>query len=360
VFENDVVFLDEHKGSSMEARAAALAKVKALIAPVKAPDAGTISKLQAELKKATAQAAKYKLLAASATKRESIRLHSKLNRSKESFIKAYKHVHSPKGELEAVARRASVAVAAAQANAAKNKALLQVAARKAAYAKAAERTISMLQGKLEASGKATRMVAEKMKKDQHTINKMRNVIATMRKSMKSQAGKVAKAKASKAKAKAKLKAKAAAQKAKHKAKAAALKAKHKGKTKAAKEKTKKAKAKLKHKAAKHKGKAAKHKAKAKESKVKASKAKAAAKKTKKPKSIEKQIKVQKKLMQADYERATQSHKQAAALHAKGRDHKSAKNSINKAHELTKVLTKRTHGTHHQLDTKKKAKKKGKH
>merc|ERR1711907_436506 len=298
VFENDVVFLDEHKGSSMEARAAALAKVKALIAPVKAPDAGTISKLQAELKKATAQAAKYKLLAASATKRESIRLHSKLNRSKESFIKAYKHVHSPKGELEAVARRASVAVAAAQANAAKNKALLQVAARKAAYAKAAERTISMLQGKLEASGKATRMVAEKMKKDQHTINKMRNVIATMRKSMKSQAGKVAKAKASKAKAK--------------------------------------------------------------ESKVKASKAKAAAKKTKKPKSIEKQIKVQKKLMQADYERATQKHKQAAALHAKGRDHKSAKNSINKAHELTKVLTKRTHGTHHQLDTKKKAKKKGKH
>merc|ERR1711907_387958 len=315
VFENDVVFLDEHKGSSMEARAAALAKVKALIAPVKAPDAGTISKLQAELKKATAQAAKYKLLAASATKRESIRLHSKLNRSKQSFIKAYKHVHSPKGELEAVARRASVAVAAAQANAAKNKALLQVAARKAAYAKAAERTISMLQGKLEASGKATRMVAEKMKKDQHTINKMRNVIATMRKSMKSQAGKVAKAKASKAKAKAKLKAKAAAQKAKHKAKAAALKAKHKGKTKAAKEKTKKAKAKL------------KHKAKAKESKVKASKAKAAAKKPKKPKSIEKQIKVQKKLMQADYERATQSHKQAAALHAKGRDHKSAKNSI---------------------------------
>merc|ERR1712010_429415 len=333
--------------------AAALAKVKALIAPVKAPDAGTISKLQAELKKATAQAAKYKLLAASATKRESIRLHSKLNRSKESFIKAYKHVHSPKGVLEAVARRASVAVAAAQANAAKNKALLQVAARKAAYAKAAERTISMLQGKVEASGKATRMVAEKMKKDQHTINKMRNVIATMRKSMKSQAGKVAKAKASKAKAKAKLKAKAAAQKAKHKAKAAALKAKHKGKTKAAKEKTKKAKAKLKHKAAKHK-------AKAKESKVKASKAKAAAKKTKKPKSIEKQIKVQKKLMQADYERATQSHKQAAALHAKGRDHKSAKNSINKAHMLTKVLTKRTHGTRHQLDTKKKAKKKGKH
>merc|ERR1712010_139735 len=329
--------------------AAALAKVKALIAPVKAPDAGTISKLQAELKKATAQAAKYKLLAASATKRESIRLHSKLNRSKESFIKAYKHVHSPRGELEAVARRASVAVAAAQANAAKNKALLQVAARKAAYAKAAERTISMLQGKVEASGKATRMVAEKMKKDQHTINKMRNVIATMRKSMKSQAGKVAKAKASKAKAKAKLKAKAAAQK-----------AKHKGKTKAAKEKTKKAKAKLKHKAAKHKGKAAKHKAKAKESKVKASKAKAAAKKTKKPKSIEKQIKVQKKLMQADYERATQSHKQAAALHAKGRDHKSAKNSINKAHMLTKVLTKRTHGTRHQLDTKKKAKKKGKH
>merc|ERR1711907_895961 len=291
VFESDVVFLDEHKGSSMEARAAALAKVKALIAPVKAPDAGTISKLQAELKKATAQAAKYKLLAASATKRESIRLHSKLNRSKESFIKAYKHVHSPKGELEAVARRASVAVAAAQANAAKNKALLQVAARKAAYAKAAERTISMLQGKLEASGKATRMVAKKMKKDQHTINKMRNVIATMRKSMKSQAGKVAKAKASKAKAKAKLKAKAAAQK------------------------------------------------------------------TKKPKSIEKQIKVQKKLMQADYERATQSHKQAAALHAKGRYHKSAKNSINKAHELTKVLTKRTHGTHHQLDAKKTAKKK---
>merc|ERR1711871_1277544 len=115
--------------------------------------------------------------------------------------------------MGAVARRASVAVAAAQANAAKNKALLQVAARKAAYAKAAERTISMLQGKLEASGKATRMVAEKMKKDQHTINKMRNVIATMRKSMKSQAGKVAKAKASKAKAK--LKAKAAAQKAKH-------------------------------------------------------------------------------------------------------------------------------------------------
>merc|ERR1712159_966015 len=96
VFESDVVFLDEHKGSSMEARAAALAKVKALIAPVKAPDAGTISKLQAELKKATAQAAKYKLLAASATKRESIRLHSKLTNMstlpKES-LKLWQGVH---------------------------------------------------------------------------------------------------------------------------------------------------------------------------------------------------------------------------------------------------------------------------
>merc|ERR1712227_375179 len=309
------MFLQEGKPDAAQAtRAKALAKVRALIAPVAKKSGTANDKLRAELKKALAEIAKYKKLAASATARERIRLHASLDRAKESFLKKMKHDNSYKGRLAKVAKRAAAAVAMADVKADKYRALLKVSARKASYAKAAEKTIATLENKLRASGKATSMVAARMKKDEKTISKMRSVIANLRGAAKSQASKVTSVKEKKAKAKARLKSKLAAQKAKHAAKA-----------KSAKKKAKKKQAKLKAKAAKHKARAAKHKSKSQKLKAKKTKGYYDGLKTKQTRklSIREQIRREKLLMKAAHHKAARFHVKAASAHLSKGDKSSA-------------------------------------
>merc|ERR1711988_219247 len=245
-------------------RAAALAKVRALIAPKSKSKgtAGLAAKLKQVQQDAKKKIAKYKFLASTAAKKEDIRLRAKLSKQKEVFIKKTRYAGTYKAKLAKVAKRAAKAVAEADVQADKEKAKLKAFASKASYAKAAEKTIGALQSKLKSSGKATNMVVAKLKVDEKKISKLRATITGLKGGLNSQASKVAKAKEKKSKAKKKVT---------KKVKNMKKKAKKKTKTKV----KKKAK-----KASKHKGKVAKHKAKAAKAKVKASKAKAKASKHK--------------------------------------------------------------------------------
>merc|ERR1719409_1554175 len=298
----DVQMLGDEAAPSSSARAAALEKVKALITPSKSKGKKNTSGLAAKLKQVKEQdgkkIAKYKFKASTAAKREDIKLHKGLNQQKELFVKKMKHAATYKAKLAAVAKRAAKAVAQADVQADKETAKLRVVARKASYAKAAEKTIAVLQTKLKSSGKATEMVAAKLKVDDKKIGKLRATIDGLKNGVKGQASKVAKAKEGKAKAKKKVKegkVKAKAKASKNKGKAA----KHKLSAQKAKEKTSKAKAK-----------ASKHKAKAKKAVRKA------AHKPKSGGSIESRIKHEKKLARAAHHRAASLHIKASVVHAK--------------------------------------------
>merc|ERR1711959_167770 len=268
--------LGDEAAPSSSARAAALEKVKALITPSKSKGKKNTSGLAAKLKQVKERdgkkIAKYKFKASTAAKREDIKLHKGLNQQKELFVKKMKHAATYKAKLAAVAKRAAKAVAQADVQADKETAKLRVVARKASYAKAAEKTIAVLQTKLKSSSKATEMVAAKLKVDDKKIGKLRATIDGLKNGVKGQASKVAKAKEKKAKAKSKA---------------------------AAKVKEGKAKA-------KKKVKEGKVKAKAKASKNKAKAKKAVRKAAHKPKSggsIESRIKHEKKLARAAHHRA---------------------------------------------------------
>merc|ERR1719409_111620 len=313
----DVQMLGDEAAPSASARAAALEKVKTLITPTSKSKKGSTSGLAAKLKQVKERdgkkIAKYKFKASTAAKREDIKLHKTLNQQKELFVKKMKHAGTYKAKLAAVAKRAAKAVAQADVEADKKTAKLRIVTRKASYANAAEKTIAVLQTKLKSSGKATEMVAAKLKVDDKKIGKLRATIDGLKNGVKGQASKVAKAKEKKAKAKSK----------------AAAKVKE-GKAKA-KKKVKEGKVKAKAKASKNKGKAAKHKLSAQKAKEKTSKAKAKASKHKakakkavrkaahKPKSggsIESRIKHEKKLARAAHHRAASLHIKASVVHAK--------------------------------------------
>merc|ERR1719409_1739989 len=302
----DVQMLGDEAAPSSSARAAALEKVKALITPSKSKGKKNTSGLAAKLKQVKERdgkkIAKYKFKASTAAKREDIKLHKGLNQQKELFVKKMKHAGTYKAKLAAVAKRAAKAVAQADVEADKKTAKLRIVTRKASYANAAEKTIAVLQTKLKSSGKATEMVAAKLKVDDKKIGKLRATIDGLKNGVKGQASKVAKAKEKKAKAKSKAAEKVKEGKVKAKAKASKNKgkaAKHKLSAQKAKEKTSKAKAK-----------ASKHKAKAKKAVRKA------AHKPKSGGSIESRIKHEKKLARAAHHRAASLHIKASVVHAK--------------------------------------------
>merc|ERR1711990_880161 len=244
----DVQMLGDEAAPSSSARAAALEKVKTLITPTSKSKKGSTSGLAAKLKQVKERdgkkIAKYKFKASTAAKREDIKLHKTLNQQKELFVKKMKHAATYKAKLAAVAKRAAKAVAQADVEADKKTAKLRVVARKASYAKAAEKTIAVLQTKLKSSSKATEMVAAKLKVDDKKIGKLRATIDGLKNGVKGQASKVAKAKEKKSKAKSKAKAKVKEGKAKAKAKVKdgknkAKAAKHKLSAQKAKEKASK-------------------------------------------------------------------------------------------------------------------------
>merc|ERR1711939_1260385 len=201
----DVQMLGDEAAPSSSARAAALEKVKALITPSKSKGKKNTSGLAAKLKQVKERdgkkIAKYKFKASTAAKREDIKLHKGLNQQKELFVKKMKHAATYKAKLAAVAKRAAKAVAQADVQADKETAKLRVVARKASYAKAAEKTIAVLQTKLKSSSKATEMVAAKLKVDDKKIGKLRATIDGLKNGVKGQASKVAKAKEKKSKGK---------------------------------------------------------------------------------------------------------------------------------------------------------------
>merc|ERR1712216_952576 len=206
----DVQMLGDEAAPSSSARAAALEKVKTLITPTSKSKKGSTSGLAAKLKQVKERdgkkIAKYKFKASTAAKREDIKLHKGLNQQKELFVKKMKHAATYKAKLAAVAKRAAKAVAQADVEADKKTAKLRIVARKASYANAAEKTIAVLQTKLKSSGKATEMVAAKLKEDDKKIGKLRATIDGLKNGVKGQASKVAKAKEKKSKAKSKGKA----------------------------------------------------------------------------------------------------------------------------------------------------------
>merc|ERR1719409_2114292 len=157
----DVQMLGDEAAPSASARAAALEKVKTLITPTSKSKKGSTSGLAAKLKQVKERdgkkIAKYKFKASTAAKREDIKLHKTLNQQKELFVKKMKHAGTYKAKLAAVAKRAAKAVAQADVEADKKTAKLRVVARKASYAKAAEKTIAVAQADVQADKETAKL-----------------------------------------------------------------------------------------------------------------------------------------------------------------------------------------------------------